>query len=177
MDNLEHELKELIIETVMLEGVSPADMDSEALLFPTFDLDSIDGLELAMVLKRRYGVVFVEGDDMNEAIFRTIRSLADHVRVNRSGPSPTERSQEIYQVVANTLVELFELSSEDICRDSRLVDDLGLDSIDALDMVVKLQEFTGKRIGEDALKTVRTVGDIVDLVEELMDEAGAVATG
>lgn len=175
MDNLEQELKELIIEAVMLEGVAAADMDSEALLFPTYELDSIDGLELAMVIKRRYGIEFVEGDEQNKIIFKTIRSLADHVRTNRAETPMPAPADKIFQMVRDTIVEQFEISSEDISLESRLFEDLDLDSIDALDMVVKLQEFTGKRIAEGALKQVRTVGQIVTLVEEILNETGAEA--
>ncbi len=87
-------------------------------------------------------------------------------------PAPADK---IFQMVRDTIVEQFEISSEDISLESRLFEDLDLDSIDALDMVVKLQEFTGKRIAEGALKQVRTVGQIVTLVEEILNETGAEA--
>ena len=175
MDSLERELKELIVEVVMLEDVSPADIDSDALLFPTLDLDSIDGLELAVAIKRRYGVEFVDGDENNNTIFRTVRNLANHVRAHRDKPPHSARSEQIFQVVADTICDLFEFSPDDIHLETRLVEDLDLDSIDALDMVVKLQDYTGKRITEEALKKVRTIGQIVTLVEELLDEPGVVA--
>lgn len=70
-----------------------------------------------------------------------------------------------------TMVELFELEPDELALSARLVEDLGLDSIDAIDMVVRLQEFSGKRIDEDSMKDVRTVGDVVALVEKTL--AGA----
>lgn len=73
--------------------------------------------------------------------------------------------EEIYNRVKDLLVDMFELKETDISMDARLVQDLDLDSIDAIDMVVKLQELTGKRVEEEALRKVRTVKDIVDLVE------------
>ncbi len=79
--------------------------------------------------------------------------------------APTMTRDEIFARIADLLVEMFELNRDDIAMDSHLVKDLDLDSIDAIDMVVKLQEITGKRVPEDQLKKVRTIGDVVDLVQ------------
>ncbi|CDL86533.1 acyl carrier protein [Xenorhabdus cabanillasii] len=78
--------------------------------------------------------------------------------------------QQIYQEVSQLLVKLFELSPEDITPDSRLYEDLELDSIDAVDMVVHLQKKTGRKIKPEAFKSVRTVQDVVDAVEQLLQE-------
>ena len=51
-----------------------------------------------------------------------------------------------------------------ITREARLFEDLDLDSIDAVDLVVKLQEYTGRRIAPAEFKSVRTVGDVVDKI-------------
>ena len=72
---------------------------------------------------------------------------------------------EIYQKLSDILVDMFEIDPADIRMEAQLNEELDLDSIDAIDMVVKLQEMTGRRVAEDALKQVRTVGDVVDLVE------------
>jgi len=72
---------------------------------------------------------------------------------------------EIFLRVQNILVDMFELDEDSVTIEAHLVDDLGLDSIDAIDMVVKLQELIGKRVEESALRSVRTVRDVVDLVE------------
>ena len=56
-------------------------------------------------------------------------------------------------------------------REARLYDDLDLDSIDAVDMVVHLQKKTGHKIKPDTFKAVRTVQDVVDVVEQLQREA------
>jgi len=69
-----------------------------------------------------------------------------------------------------TMVELFEIEREEVQLDTLLVEDLGLDSIDAIDMVVRLQELSGRRVGDDAMKDVRTVGDLVSLVETHLAE-------
>lgn len=78
--------------------------------------------------------------------------------------------QAILQEVSQLLVQLFELSPEDITPESRLYEDLELDSIDAVDMVVHLQKKTGRKIKPEAFKSVRTVQDVVDAVEQLLKE-------
>jgi len=71
------------------------------------------------------------------------------------------------------LVDLFEVPKEDITLEARLSEDLDLDSIDAVDLVVKLQELAGKRIKPDEFKSVRTVQDVVDRVYELFEKGEA----
>ncbi|WP_439135533.1 acyl carrier protein [Pseudomaricurvus sp.] len=70
--------------------------------------------------------------------------------------------------VREILVELFELDASDITLDAQLYDDLDIDSIDAVDLVVELKKMTGKKIKPEDFKTVRSVGDIVNAVEELL---------
>ena len=62
------------------------------------------------------------------------------------------------------LHELFEVPMEKITLEARLYEDLDLDSIDAVDLVVKLQELTGRKIQASDFKAVRTVGDVVECV-------------
>jgi acyl carrier protein len=71
------------------------------------------------------------------------------------------------------LVDLFEVPEEDITLKARLSEDLDLDSIDAVDLVVKLQELTGQRIKPDEFRSVRTVQDVVDRVYELFEKGEA----
>ena len=78
--------------------------------------------------------------------------------------------EEILSQVSRELQTLFELSEEQITLEARLYEDLDLDSIDAVDLIVRLQEVTKKRIRPDQFKTVRTVSDIVDAVEELVSD-------
>ena len=75
---------------------------------------------------------------------------------------------EILVQITQVLVELFELGAEDITLEANLYEDLDIDSIDAVDLVVELKKITGKKIKPEDFKTVRTVSDIVDSVEELM---------
>ncbi|HKM96756.1 MAG TPA: acyl carrier protein [Buttiauxella sp.] len=79
--------------------------------------------------------------------------------------------EDIYQEVTGLLVKLFELSPEQITPQSRLYEDLDLDSIDAVDMVVHLQKRSGKKIKPEDFKSVRTVQDVVDAVERLHSES------
>ena len=75
---------------------------------------------------------------------------------------------EVYRRLARYLTDMFEVPEEKIRLEARLYEELDLDSIDALDLVVKLQEITGRRISPQEFKTVRTVGDVVDRVTALL---------
>jgi acyl carrier protein len=77
---------------------------------------------------------------------------------------------EVYVRLSHYLTDMFEVPDERIRPDARLFEDLDLDSIDALDLVVKLQEITGRRIAPKEFKTVRTVRDVVDKVVALLHE-------
>ncbi len=76
--------------------------------------------------------------------------------------------EKIYSFLHETLVSLFEVAPEDITPEAKLYEDLDIDSIDAVDLTVKLKEFTGRRILPSDFKQVRTVQDIVDAVFELL---------
>ena len=85
-DTLHDDLKLLIIETLALEDVSPGEIDTDAPLFVEgLGLDSIDALELAMVLEERYGVPMDDDPEKNQQIFQSVRSLASFVSENRVG--------------------------------------------------------------------------------------------
>ena len=76
----------------------------------------------------------------------------------------------IFERVIEILHELFEIPKEDIALKTRLYQDLDLDSIDAVDLVVKLQEITDKKISPETFKEVRTVNDVVDAVHAILSE-------
>ena len=76
----------------------------------------------------------------------------------------------IFEDVSRELHALFDIALQDITLEARLYEDLDLDSIDAVDLVVRLQEITKKRIKPDQFKSVRTVQDVVNAVEELVDD-------
>ncbi len=77
---------------------------------------------------------------------------------------------EIYDWIANTLHEMFEIDKSAITLQSNLYTDLDIDSIDAVDLAVKLQELTGKRLQPEVFKTVRTVEDVVNALVSLTAE-------
>jgi acyl carrier protein len=66
------------------------------------------------------------------------------------------------------MVELFELNADDITLDARLYEDLDFDSIDAIDMIVRLKEMTGKAVKPEDFKTARTIGDVVEAVYSML---------
>jgi acyl carrier protein len=80
----ERELAELIVSALNLEGVAPADIDPQAPLFKTgLGLDSIDALELALEISKRYGLQLRSDDENNIRIFSSLRSLAEHIAQHR----------------------------------------------------------------------------------------------
>lgn len=74
----------------------------------------------------------------------------------------------IFAHVATTLSELFDLEPDAITLHSHLGEDLDIDSIDAIDLVVELKKYVGKKISPEDFKSVRTVEDIVNAVADLM---------
>ena len=66
------------------------------------------------------------------------------------------------------LADKFEVDPARITPEADLYRDLDLDSIDAVDLVIKLQEMTGKRIKPEEFKSVRTIGDICVAVDRLL---------
>ena len=76
--------------------------------------------------------------------------------------------EEIYTKLLEILVEDFEISKDIITPNANLFEDLELDSIDAVDLAVKLQTFTNKKIAPENFKEIRTVDDVVNAVEELL---------
>jgi len=80
----ERELAGLIVTALNLEGVAPEDIDPQAPLFKTgLGLDSIDALELALEISKRYGFQLRSDDENNVRIFSSLRSLAHHIEANR----------------------------------------------------------------------------------------------
>lgn len=76
--------------------------------------------------------------------------------------------ESIYQHVRQTLAELFEIDAAEITPQARLYEDLDIDSIDAVDLVVELKKYTGRRIDPSDFKSVRTIDDVVSAVEQIM---------
>ncbi len=75
---------------------------------------------------------------------------------------------EILEKLTDYLEELFEIPRDKVTLEAKLFEELDLDSIDAVDLVVKLQELTGQRVKPDEFKSVRTVDDVIGCVEKLL---------
>jgi acyl carrier protein len=84
MENLILKLKEEIIEVLNLEDVKPADIDENAALFGEgLGLDSIDALELIVLMEKNYGIKLKDPAQGKE-IFKSVKVLADYIATNRT---------------------------------------------------------------------------------------------
>lgn len=75
---------------------------------------------------------------------------------------------EIYRKVTTILVDLFEVDPNSVSEDALLYDDLDIDSIDAIDLIIELKSYTGKKVPPEEFKSIKTVGDIVNKISELL---------
>jgi acyl carrier protein len=81
--------------------------------------------------------------------------------------SPTTQSMtkdEIFEEVRSILCREFEFRPEEVLSTSHLIDDLDLDSIDAVDLAVSVEKELGLSLTEGELKSIQTVQDVVDLI-------------
>jgi len=78
--------------------------------------------------------------------------------------------EEILIAIKTILVEMFEIDEEAITLEARLYEDLDFDSIDAVDMIVRLKEMTGKSVKPENFKTARTVADVVEAVYNMLHD-------
>lgn len=85
----------------------------------------------------------------------------------------TKSKEEIFAHLRDTLVELFEIDPEKITLEANLYTDLDIDSIDAVDLVLKLKEYTGQKIQPLQFRHVRTVEDVVNAVEQILVSAAS----
>lgn len=84
MADLEQELKQVIIDALELEDITPADIDSNAPLFNEgLGLDSIDALELGITLQKKYGIKFKENSEENKKYFASVKALAEFINANK----------------------------------------------------------------------------------------------
>ena len=83
MEELILELKNRILEALKLEDMTPEDIDSDAPLFKDgLGLDSIDALELLLLLEKNYGIKLKSPAEGKE-IFKSVRTMAEYVAANR----------------------------------------------------------------------------------------------
>ena len=80
---LEEDIRQVILSSVEVDGLTPADLPSDAALFGDgVGLDSIDALEIGAALRKKYQVKFKANSDENRQHFRSIASLADFIAAN-----------------------------------------------------------------------------------------------
>ncbi len=78
-------------------------------------------------------------------------------------------NEQLFSMLSDILVDAFVVEADDISLEANLYEDLDLDSIDAVDLVVKLREQTGKKIEPNDFKKVRTVEDVIVAIKKLLD--------
>jgi len=76
---------------------------------------------------------------------------------------------EVFDQVRKILQTEFALDERVVVPDARLKEDLDIDSLDAVVLAIHLEQLTGAVVEEDRLETIRTVQDIADVVEELLE--------
>jgi len=87
--DIERELKHLIIETLLLEDVSPEEIGSSDPLFGEgLGLDSIDALELSMAIAKKYEIGMDSKPEESRNIYRTVATLAEHIRCQLARETP-----------------------------------------------------------------------------------------
>lgn len=78
--------------------------------------------------------------------------------------------QQVFDELKKILVETFEVKPEEVTKDAKIYDDLDIDSIDAVDLMVKLQPFiVNRRISPADFKSVRTIGDLTETLVKLIN--------
>ena len=76
--------------------------------------------------------------------------------------------EEIYNKLCEILEDEFEIDKSLMKREANLFTDLDLDSIDAVDLAVRLQQYTDKRISPEEFKQIRTLNDVVEAIYDLL---------
>lgn len=80
----------------------------------------------------------------------------------------TVTKEQIFAEVSKILVEELEIDANDVTLEANLFEDLDLDSIDAVDIAVRMQKFTDKKLSPEEFKKIRTVNDVVEAVYGLL---------
>lgn len=78
--------------------------------------------------------------------------------------------EDIYQQIITIISDLFDIPKDKIEPTSNLYEDLDLDSIDAVDLVVQLRNTTKQDIQPSVFKQVRTINDVVDVIDDLLNK-------
>lgn len=81
----------------------------------------------------------------------------------------TKSRDDVFELIQKTLVDLFDIDEKKIVPMAHLYEDLDIDSIDAVDLIVRLKEETGKKPNLEEFKAVRTIEDLVTAVHKVMN--------
>ncbi|MEQ1530448.1 MAG: acyl carrier protein [Methylococcales bacterium] len=81
-----------------------------------------------------------------------------------------QERDEILTAIKEIMVDMFEIDPQAISLDAKLYEDLDFDSIDAVDMIVRLKEMTGKAVKAEDFKSARTIGDVVEAVYKMLHD-------
>ena len=81
------------------------------------------------------------------------------------------KREELFRHVKETLVEEFECDESMIVPEARFYEDLDLDSIDAVDLIVQLRNERNIEVSSEDFKSIRTVGDLLDVLERVTGDA------
>ena len=76
--------------------------------------------------------------------------------------------EEIMEKLTGILVNDFEIKKEQIVPEANLFEDLDFDSIDAIDLAVRLQDFVPKKVTPDEFREIKTIQDVVNTIEKLI---------
>lgn len=85
--------------------------------------------------------------------------------------------EELYLHVVGILNDTFGIDPEKVTLESKLSDDLDIDSIDAVDLIVQLKPLLGSNLKPEAFKAVRTVQDVIDAVHGMLHSENEIKTG
>lgn len=77
----------------------------------------------------------------------------------------------ILDQVRTTLLQLFEIAPDQVTLEARLYEDLEIDSIDAVDLIDRLRRSSGQKISPQDFRSVRTVGDLVDVIHRVLQDS------
>jgi acyl carrier protein len=80
-------------------------------------------------------------------------------------------TEEILRTIQEAMKALFELDPARVHPDTRLIEDLDLDSIDALDLAARIEEATGRAFDEASLRNLRTIQDVITAIQAIVEDA------
>ena len=169
-EEIETKLKETVVSALDLEDLTPADIETDVPLFGEgLGLDSIDAMELGMAVKKAFGVSFSSNPADNKQIFRSVKTLADYVEPQQKASDMTDADSE--KTTKDILVAEFACDPAALRPEVNLFTDLDLDSIDAVDLCMRLQQETKKKVTPEDFRQIRTLADVTKAVSKLVNES------